>query len=224
MGAYIEITGVTAGGVFQPALAIKRVESEPTNLGTPSRGPCGSSSRIRIASPDGSTQRLLLFTANSGDSQNTSVVAHYNLYDCNETSSCGQPTEYSTDTTAGSAPIQQNGGSCRVIDRGEAYPLPTDLVAYSAEGARMIASANAPADEESLTDANAEDDQDADATKTEAASKSPEQPQSTEAEQIEKIEDPAAGDEKVTAPVDSAKPESPDASAEGATTDTESTN
>lgn len=111
-----------------------------------------------------------------------------------------------------------------MIDRGEAYPLPTDLIAYSAEGARMIASANAPADEESLTDANAEDDQDADATKTEAASKSPEQPQSTEAEQIEKIEDPAAGDEKVTAPVDSAKPESPDASAEGATTDTESTN
>ena len=115
----ITIQGIADAGAFK--VVVK------DNVGGCSCGPCGSDPNHEFCTKDGvPNQRILLYTSANvtGNSANALVTVTYRVYDCNNTSSCGQagPTQTASTVIASTPTAQENGGgNCNISG---IFPLP----------------------------------------------------------------------------------------------------
>lgn len=104
-----------------------------TNEGTCSCGNCGGApAEQQFCTPDGTmNQQVLIYTTEdlTGSSSNAEMVITYQVYDCNNTSSCGTPGEIKTlsSGTLSTPPVIESpgGGRCEIEN---VFPLPDGYV------------------------------------------------------------------------------------------------
>ena len=118
------VDSITIQGVADPG-DFKVVVKD--NAGGCSCGPCGADPNHEFCTRDGvPNQRILLYTSANvtGNSANALVTVTYRVYDCNNTSSCGQagPTQTASTVIASTPTAQENGGgNCNISG---IFPLP----------------------------------------------------------------------------------------------------
>jgi hypothetical protein len=117
LDAITVINSITVSGF--PDLGAFLVVVRDGATGPCSCGPCGGSVAHTICTPDGVSQRLLIFTTAdlTGNSANSTVTVEYTRYDCAGGGTCTNPiTDTASAIIPGTPPVQ---GPCTIID-----PLP----------------------------------------------------------------------------------------------------
>ena len=92
-----------------------RSSSRAPLLPAPARAGCtpaGANNCNSFCTPDGTTQRIFIFTSSQSDSQNANMTLTYNTYACTD---CAAPvlTESLASGPVSTPPVTIGGGSCR---------------------------------------------------------------------------------------------------------------
>jgi hypothetical protein len=75
--------------------------------------PAGGNGCNSFCTPDGTSQRIFIFTSSQSDSQNANMTLTYNTYACTD---CAAPvlTESLASGPVSTPPVTIGGGSCRI--------------------------------------------------------------------------------------------------------------